>query len=124
MQDTTAKYTADETVALIAAYNFGKGESPDVLATKFNKSERSIIAKLTSEKVYVSKKVKAERSKTKGELIVEIEAALGLDPTILASLDKGSRESLVALHGAIVKHMAQEATKQHNRPNPRIRPKF
>lgn len=105
-QDISAKYTADETAALIAAYNFGEGEPVDILAAKFNRTERSIIAKLTSEKVYVSKKVKAERSKTKAELITEIEDALGLDPTILASLDKGSRESLVALHGATVAHRA------------------
>lgn len=105
-QDISAKYTADETAALIAAYNFGDGEPVDVLATKFNRTERSIIAKLTSEKVYVSKKVKAERSKTKAELVEEIETILGLDATILASLEKGSREALVALHASIKRLVA------------------
>lgn len=106
-QDISAKYTADETAALIAAYNFGDGDPVDVLAAKFNRTERSIIAKLTSEKVYVSKaKQKQERTKTKSELVGEIEAACGLPTTILASLDKGSRESLVALHAVVTKHLA------------------
>jgi hypothetical protein len=101
MQPITANYTPTETAELLTAYNFGNGDPVDVLAQRFNKSERSIIAKLTIEKVYVSKaKQKQERIKPKAELVEEIEATLGLDATILATLEKGNREALVALHAA------------------------
>jgi hypothetical protein len=68
---TTAKavnYTAEQTAALLEGY--ANGSSVELLAAGFGKSVRSIVAKLSREKVYVKKEYKTKA----GEAVVKKDA--------------------------------------------------
>ena len=48
-------YTPEQTVQMVADYAAGKGLTVEAIAAKMGKSTRSIVAKLSREKVYIAK---------------------------------------------------------------------
>lgn len=94
-------WTDEQTSELVNAYQAEKDTAK--LAELFGRSQRSIIAKLVTEKVYQKAETAKAKGQTKAQLIVEIERACGLPEGILVSLDKGSKEALLALHAAVNK---------------------
>lgn len=97
-------WTQEQTAELVNAYAVEKDTAK--LAELFSRSQRSIVAKLVTEKVYQKAETAKTKITTKAGLLVEVEDALGLDRGVLASLDKGSKESLQALHEVVTKHLA------------------
>jgi hypothetical protein len=104
MTEVAKNYTEEMVDAMVADYE--ANPTPDTvaaLATEFNKSTRSIVAKLVREGVYkaqpraVAAKVAVVR---KSELVARINEALGLE---LASLEKATKGDLEALVAAVVK---------------------
>ena len=99
---TTAQinYTDEQTVELVNAYQ--AGETTEALAERFQKSVRSIVAKLSREGVYQAKaKAKGTGRVTKAALIQYLEEMLQLDPQSLQSLEKAQTGSLQALATAL-----------------------
>ena len=94
-------YTDEQTVELVQAYQ--AGEAVEALAERFQKSVRSIVAKLSREGVYQPKaKAKGASRVTKAALIEQIEQALHLDPQSLQSLEKAQVEALRLLATALI----------------------
>jgi len=94
---TTKKvnYTAEQTAELKAL--FAAGKNVDELATKFGKSTRSIIAKLSREgvlkaKEYVSKA--GEKPITKEAFVKQIAEKLGVEMDKLNGLEKTNKAAL------------------------------
>ena len=99
---TTAQinYTDEQTVELVNAYQ--GGEAVEALAERFQKSVRSIVAKLSREGVYQPKtKAKGTGRVTKAALIQYMEELLQLDPKALQSLEKAQISALQALAAAV-----------------------
>lgn len=97
-------YTTEQTAELISLYNAGKGMTKEQLAEKFGKSIRSIVAKLSREKVYIKK----ERTTKTGEKIVKkdvhadaIGAILQLPENDIESLTKANKSALKAIFEAL-----------------------
>ena len=104
MTEVAKNYTEEMVDAMVADYQDNPTlETVDSLAAEFNKSTRSIVAKLVREGVYkaqpkaVAAKVAVVR---KSELVATINEALGLE---LASLEKATKGDLEALVAALVK---------------------
>lgn len=97
---TVTNYTPEQTQEIVALYN--EGATIEMIAEKFSRSARSIIAKLSREGVYKSK-AKAAGSKrvTKAEMIRSIETSLGFEEGSLSSLEKGSYEQIEAVANAV-----------------------
>lgn len=99
---TTAQinYTDAQTTELVQAYQ--AGEAVEALAERFQKSVRSIVAKLSREGVYQPKtKAKGTGRVTKAALIQYLEEMLELDPQSLQSLEKAQTGALQALATAL-----------------------
>lgn len=99
---TTAQinYTDEQTTELVNAYQ--QGEAVEALAERFQKSVRSIVAKLSREGVYQPKtKAKGAGRVTKAALVQYLEEMLQLDPQSLQSLEKAQTTQLQALATAI-----------------------
>jgi hypothetical protein len=98
---TTANinYTDAQTAELVQAYQ--AGEAVEALAERFQKSVRSIVAKLSREGVYKKKEAKGTGRVTKAALIQYMEELLQLDPQSLQSLEKAQTAQLQALATAI-----------------------
>ena len=99
---TTAQinYTDEQTVELVNAYQ--QGEAVEALAERFQKSVRSIVAKLSREGVYQPKtKAKGAGRVTKAALVQYLEEMLQLDPQSLQSLEKAQISALQALAAAV-----------------------
>lgn len=105
MLQMTAKnvnYTAEQTVAIVTAYQ--QGETVEALAEQFQKSVRSIVAKLSREGVYQKKEYKTKN----GEAVVKknahadaIGAILGLAENDVDSLTKANKSALRAIFEAL-----------------------
>ena len=101
MTDKTAKtvnYTAEQTTKMVADYQ--AGVTVETIANELGKTVRSIVAKLSREKVY---KAKTYVSKT-GEAVVKkdtvadyIGEALGLSEADTDSLTKANKTALKAI---------------------------
>lgn len=103
---TTAQinYTDEQTVELVNAYQ--GGETTEALAERFQKSVRSIVAKLSREGVYQPKtKAKGAGRVTKAALIQYMEELLQLDPQSLQSLEKAQTGALQALAAALTNRL-------------------
>ena len=91
------KYTPLEETQLIQAYQ----DNPDTeaLSIKFARSKKSVIAKLVQLGVYEPQAHKAceIRKLTKAELVRDIQNI----STDLSTLEKASREALLAVHSAL-----------------------
>ena len=99
---TTAQinYTDAQTTELVQLYQ--AGETTEALAERFQKSVRSIVAKLSREGVYQAKtKAKGTGRVTKAALIQYLEELLQLDPQSLQSLEKAQTGALQALATAL-----------------------
>lgn len=103
---TTAQinYTDEQTTELVNAYQ--AGEAVEALAERFQKSVRSIVAKLSREGVYQPKtKAKGAGRVTKAALVQYLEEMLQLDPQSLQSLEKAQTAQLQALATAITNRL-------------------
>ena len=97
-------YTDEQTTELVQAYQ--AGEAVEALAERFQKSVRSIVAKLSREGVYQPKtKAKGTGRVTKAALIQYLEELLQLDPQSLQSLEKGSLTELQLLATALTNRL-------------------
>lgn len=91
-------YTKEMSAATVDA--FVAGNTVEQIAAISGKSVRSVIAKLSTEKVYTPKnviKASKEPKTTKADLIVKIAAKSHVDPKSLASLEKATKETLEIL---------------------------
>ena len=98
MTAKTVNYTPEQTAKMVADYQ--AGVTVDAIATELGKSVRSIVAKLSREKVY---KAKTYVSKT-GEAVIKkdtvadyIGEALGLTEADTESLTKANKNALKAI---------------------------
>lgn len=102
MTAKNVNYTAEQTVAIVTAYQ--QGETVEALAEQFQKSVRSIVAKLSREGVYKKK----EYTTKNGEKVVKkdahadaIGAILGLPENDVESLTKCNKAALRAIFEAL-----------------------
>lgn len=109
MSESTAKktpkavnYTAEQTTAIIAAYQ--AGETVEALAEQFDKSVRSIVAKLSREGVYQKKEYRTktgEKVQKKDGLADAIGAILQLSEADIDSLTKCNKRALRSIFDAL-----------------------
>ena len=96
-------YTPEQTEQVVAAYVL-EGKTVEDIAVTMGKSVRSIIAKLSREKVYTAKaKTSASDRVTKGMLVAQIAAATGATEEVLDSLEKATKEALMVVAAALTK---------------------
>ena len=94
--EKVANYTAEQTAEVMERYQ--AGEALEAIALAVGHSVRSVIAKLSREKVYVSKsKVATAARVTKATLIATIAAKVGATEESLESLEKATKEALELL---------------------------
>ena len=98
MTAKTVNYTPEQTLSMVADYTAGM--TVETIAMNMGKSVRSVVAKLSREKVYVAK---TYTSKT-GEAVVKkdtvadyIGEALGLSESDTESLTKANKVALKAI---------------------------
>lgn len=98
MSSKTANYTPEQTSKLVADYQ--SGVSVEALAQELGKTVRSIVAKLSREKVYQAKTYKTKT----GEVVVKkdefadfIAQALALSEADADSLTKANKSALKAI---------------------------
>lgn len=88
-------YTPEQVAVIVDGFKAG---TPTVdLANAVGKSVRSVIAKLSREGVYVAKnKTEAGGAPrtTKSDMIAEMAQIVAVEPEVLASLEKASKEAL------------------------------
>ncbi len=102
MTAKNVNYTAEQTVEIVTAYQ--AGETVEALAERFQKSVRSIVAKLSREGVYKKK----EYTTKNGEKVVKkdahadaIGAILKLAENDIESLTKANKSALRAIFEAL-----------------------
>ena len=102
MTAKTVNYTAEQTVEIVTAYQ--AGETVEALAERFQKSVRSIVAKLSREGVYKKK----EYTTKNGEKVVKkdahadaIGAILKLPENDIESLTKANKNALRIIFEAL-----------------------
>ena len=102
MTAKNVNYTAEQTVEIVNAYQ--AGEAVEALAERFQKSVRSIVAKLSREGVYKKK----EYTTKNGEKVVKkdahadaIGAILKLAENDIESLTKANKSALRAIFEAL-----------------------
>lgn len=102
-------YTAEQTAQLLAGYNPAATETErkaqvDAFAVKFGKTARSIIAKLSKEKVYVAKQYvtkTGEKAVKKDEHADAIGKILNMSENDTESLTKANKTALVTIFKAL-----------------------
>ena len=105
MTEKTVNYTAEQTAVLVSRYVDEK-ISVDALAVEFGKSVRSIVAKLSREKVYVAKSYVSktgEKPVRKDAHADAIGAVLGLTEPEIESLTKANKTALVKIFEALAR---------------------
>jgi hypothetical protein len=100
-------YTEKETKEMIEFYNImpDKQAIIEILANKYNKSIKSIIGKLSKEKVYIKKSYKTKTGEipvTKVEMIFQLSQALNADAEKLQGLIKVPKPELKYLLNLII----------------------
>lgn len=90
-------YTAEQTAQAVEAYS--KGVTVEQIAETMGKSVRSVIAKLSREKVYVAKVAAKGSRVTKAMLISAIAVKFGVEAEAMESLEKATKETLEILAG-------------------------
>ncbi len=88
-------YTAEQTAQAVEMYL--AGTAVEAIATALGKSARSVVAKLSREKVYVAKTRATAGRVTKAALVAAIAAKAGVDVNVVASLEKATHEALEAI---------------------------
>ena len=102
MAAKTVNYTAEQTATIIAAYQ--AGETVEQLAEQFQKSVRSIVAKLSREGVYKKKEYvgkTGEKPVKKDTTADAIGAILGLPENDIESLTKCNKNALKKIFEAL-----------------------
>jgi hypothetical protein len=95
-QETKTNYTPEQTQALVEGYQ--AGETVEVLAANMGKTVRSVVAKLSREKVYVAKtRATGQARVRKAELVDQLAVACGVAPEVFESLEKANHDVLEAL---------------------------
>lgn len=89
------------TSAAYAADLYSNGHLPKDIATAMNRTERSVVAKLTQLGLYRAAP-KPTREPTKAELVGDLCSRLGMDPTKMHTLTAASHEALVMLLSSVV----------------------
>jgi hypothetical protein len=89
-------YTAEQTAQAVEMYL--AGTAVEAIASVLGKSARSVVAKLSREKVYVAKTtVSKAQTLTKAQLVTQIEVLKEFAPGFLKSLEKADKTALEAL---------------------------
>jgi cyanate lyase len=108
MAEKTVKvvnYTAEQTAAIVAAYVAAPNkETVETLAATFGKTVKSIVAKLSREKVYIAKVYvtkTGEKVEKKDETADAIGAVLKMNENDIASLTKANKTALAIIWKAI-----------------------
>jgi len=94
----TVNYTPEQTARMVADYQ--AGTSVEILAETFGKTVRSVVAKLSREKVYVAKAYKTKSGETPVKKDVHadfIGDALGLTEADTESLTKANKIALMKI---------------------------
>lgn len=102
MADKTVNYTAEQTAAIVADYQ--AGQTVEAIAEKMGKSVRSIVAKLSREKVYKKKEYvtkTGEKAVKKDAHADAIGAILKLPENDIESLTKANKSALKAIFDAL-----------------------
>lgn len=105
MTAKTVNYTAEQTAELVSAYTANPSQETVVMfAEKFGKTVRSIVAKLSREKVYVSKTYETkngEKPVKKDSMADAIGAILKLTEAEADSLAKANKTALAKIFAAL-----------------------
>ena len=103
-------YTIKEVATLKEMYGDGSTADLDAIASKLQRSKRSIIAKLVNLELYkpIAKisKVTGEAPKTKAAYVKEIEVILDVEE--LKDLDKAPKQTLIKLKEALEEWFGKE----------------
>ena len=98
MTTKTVNYTPEQTAQMVADYQ--AGTSVEMLAETFGKTVRSVVAKLSREKVYVAKEYKTKSGETPIKKDVHadfIGEMLGLSEADTESLTKANKVALAKI---------------------------
>jgi len=98
MTTKTVNYTPEQTAQMVADYQ--AGTSVETIAETFGKTVRSVVAKLSREKVYVAKAYKTKSGETPIKKDVHadfIGDALGLTEADTESLTKANKIALMRI---------------------------
>ena len=98
MTTKTVNYTPEQTARMIADYQ--AGTSVEMLAETFGKTVRSVVAKLSREKVYIAKEYKTKSGETPIKKDVHadfIGEMLGLTEADTESLTKANKVALAKI---------------------------
>ena len=98
MTEKPVNYTPEQTAQMIADYQ--AGASVETIAETFGKTVRSVVAKLSREKVYVAKAYKTKSGETPIKKDVHadfIGEALGLAESDTESLTKANKMALMKI---------------------------
>jgi len=110
-------YTEEETQHMIEVYqNKPNRDTVDALAKEMGRTVKSVIGKLSREKVYVKKEYKTKRGEkpqTKLEMVEEIAELLQGDNERLETLTKASKQELLYLR-VLVEDLQWELEKNGN----------
>ena len=100
--EKTINYTVEQTVKMVADYQ--AGVTVEAIAAELGKTVRSVVAKLSREKVYVKKEYKTKT----GEKVIKkdahadaIGAILRLNENDIESLTKANKTALKAIFDAL-----------------------
>jgi acetylglutamate kinase len=96
--ENSTKYTPEQEQELVKMYL--EGHPVETLAQRFNKSNKSIIAKLARLGVYKREQKQSNRV-TKADLVGVIALALGVDRDLIATIEKADKVALETLASAI-----------------------
>ena len=92
----TVNYTPEQTAQAVEMYQ--AGTAVEAIALALGKSARSVVAKLSREKVYVAKTRAAGAGRvTKAALVAVLAQKAGVELSVMASLEKATHEALEAL---------------------------
>ena len=98
----TVNYTPEQTAQIIADYQAGL--SVEIIADNLGKTVRSIVAKLSREKVYIAKEYKSKTGETPVKKDVHadaIGAILRLPENDIESLTKANKNALKVIFEAL-----------------------
>lgn len=98
MTTKTVNYTPEQTARMVADYQ--AGTSVEMLAETFGKTVRSVVAKLSREKVYIAKEYKTKSGETPIKKDVHadfIGEMLGLTEADTESLTKANKVALAKI---------------------------
>lgn len=101
----TVNYTTEQTAMMVAAYTAEPtAKTVEALAEKLGKTVRSVVAKLSREKVYKAKEYTTktgEKVQKKDETADAIGAILRLNENDIESLTKANKTALKAIFAAL-----------------------